>query len=137
MLRIKREVLEGIKERAERDYPCETCGLLIGKWEGEKRVALELYETPNVFPERKRDRYEISPKDYMKAEDYALSKGLEIVGVYHSHPDHPDRPSEFDRQRAVPYLSYLIVSVRKGKAVSFRSWELEGENFVEEEVELF
>jgi len=134
MLKIKREALGKILSQAERDYPYETCGLLLGRWEGKERVALEAYETPNANKERARDRYEISPEDYLKAEDYALKKGLEIVGVYHSHPDHPDRPSAFDRERALPDLSYLIVSVKGGKVASYRSWELEGEEFKEEEV---
>ncbi|NPB06265.1 MAG: M67 family metallopeptidase [Aquificae bacterium] len=134
MLKIKRSELEKLLRQAERDYPYETCGLLLGRREGDARVVYEVFETPNANKERRRDRYEISPHDYLKAEDYALEKGLEIVGVYHSHPDHPDRPSRFDLERAFPELSYLIVSVRDGKAVSYRSWELENEAFKEEEV---
>ncbi|WP_461831815.1 M67 family metallopeptidase [Aquifex sp.] len=136
MLVIKREVLEKIRAQAERDYPYETCGLLLGKTEGGKRIALEAFETPNANPDRKHDRYEISPKDYLRAENYAMSKGLEIIGVYHSHPDHPDRPSEFDRQRAFPDLSYIILSVQKGKVASYRSWELIGDKFEEEKIEV-
>lgn len=137
MLRIKREALERIIAQAERDYPYETCGLLLGKVEGDSRIAYEAFETPNANPDRKHDRYEIAPKDYMRAEDYAISKGYEIVGVYHSHPDHPDRPSQFDLERAFPELSYIILSVQKGKVVSYRSWELKGDKFEEEKVEVW
>ncbi|HIP43615.1 MAG TPA: M67 family peptidase [Aquifex aeolicus] len=136
MLKLKEEALDKMIKQAKRDYPYETCGLLIGKVNGDERIVLEAFETPNVNPDRKHDRYEIAPKDYMKAEDYAMSKGLEIVGVYHSHPDHPDRPSEFDLKRAFPEFSYIILSVQKGKVVSFRSWELKGEKFEEEKLEV-
>ncbi len=137
MLRIKKSALDKLLAQAERDYPYETCGLLLGKSQGDVRTAFGIYETPNVNPDRKNDRYEIDPKDYMRAEDKAREFGLEIVGVYHSHPDHPDRPSRFDEERAFPDMSYIIVSVQKGKAVSYRSWELEGDKFKEEEVLVF
>jgi len=137
MLRIRKKALEDILGRAERDYPYETCGLLLGKAQGDVRVAFGAYETPNKNPDRKNDRYEIDPRDYMKAEDKAREFGLEIIGVYHSHPDHPDRPSAFDLERAFEGFSYIIVSVREGKWVSYRSWELIEGKFEEEPVEVF
>jgi proteasome lid subunit RPN8/RPN11 len=137
MLKIKKRALDKILGLAERDYPYETCGLLLGRASGEVRIAFGAFETPNANPDRKSDRYEIDPKDYMRAEDKAREFGLEIVGVYHSHPDHPDRPSEFDRERAFEGFSYIIVSVREGKWVSYRSWELKGDRFEEEQVEVF
>lgn len=136
MLKIKREALERILSQAERDYPYETCGLLLGKAQGDERITLLHYETPNANLDRKNDRYEIDPRDYMKAEDKARELGLEIVGVYHSHPEHPDRPSKFDEERAFEGFSYLIVSVGAGKVVSFRSWELIEGRFREERVEI-
>ena len=137
MLKIRKRALDKILAQAEKDYPYETCGLLLGKIQGDVRIAFGAYETPNANPDRKNDRYEIDPKDYMKAEDKAREFGLEIVGVYHSHPDHPDRPSQFDEERAFEGFSYIIVSVQKGKAVSFRSWELVEGRFREELVEVF
>ncbi len=137
MLRIRKRALDRILAQAERDYPYETCGLLLGKIQRDVRVVFGSYETPNANKERKNDRYEIDPKDYMKAEDKAREFGLEIVGVYHSHPDHPDRPSQFDEERAFEGFSYIIVSVQKGRAVSYRSWELVDGKFREEEVEVF
>ena len=136
MLRVKREALEKMIKQAERDYPYETCGLMLGKSKDNVREVYEVFETPNSNSDRKHDRYEISPKDYMRAEDYAMAKGLEIVGVYHSHPDHPDRPSLFDLERAFPDLSYIIFSVQKGKVVSYRSWELVENKFKEEKIEV-
>ncbi|MFP3158979.1 MAG: M67 family metallopeptidase [Hydrogenobaculum sp.] len=134
MLKIKKELLEKIKSQAEKDYPYETCGIMIGKEEDGIRVVYELLAVENANKERKNDRYEINPKDYMKAERYADEKGLQIVGIYHSHPDHPDMASKTDEERAFEYLSYIIVSVQKGKAVSFRSFELLNKKMVEEKV---
>jgi proteasome lid subunit RPN8/RPN11 len=81
-----------------------------------------------------RDRYEIDPADHLAAEDEARALGLEVVGVWHSHPDHPALPSETDRQRAWPGWSYVIVAVAEGQSVGLRSWRLQGERFAEEQV---
>ncbi|MDW8096304.1 MAG: M67 family metallopeptidase [Aquificaceae bacterium] len=137
MLRIKNSALRKIIAQAERDYPYETCGLLLGKFEEGVRTVFGAYETPNANPERKHDRYEIEPKDYIQAEKKAKEFGLDIVGVYHSHPDHPDRPSQFDLERAFEGFSYIILSVIKGKVVSYKSWELIEGEFRQEEVLTF
>jgi proteasome lid subunit RPN8/RPN11 len=137
MLRIKGSALQKIIAQAERDYPYETCGLLLGKAEGETRTVFGAFETPNANAERKNDRYEIHPRDYLKAEEKAKNFGLEIVGVYHSHPDHPDRPSQFDEERAFEGWSYIILSVSKGKVVSYKSWELIEGKFREEQILIF
>ncbi len=137
MLRIRKRALDKILALAEKDYPYETCGLLLGKIAGDVRTVFGAYETPNANPDRKNDRYEINPKDYMKAEDKAREFGLEIVGVYHSHPDHPDRPSQFDEERAFEGFSYIIVSVQQGRWTSYRSWELIEGKFREEEIQVF
>ncbi|MEZ0360945.1 MAG: M67 family metallopeptidase [Hydrogenobacter sp.] len=137
MLRIKSSALEKIIAQAERDYPYETCGLLLGKIDGDVRTVFGAFETPNVNPDRKNDRYEIAPEDYLKAEEKARQFGLEIVGVYHSHPDHPDRPSKFDEERAFEGFSYIILSVSKGRVVSYKSWELFEEKFRQEDIYVF
>lgn len=137
MLRIRGLALQKIIAQAERDYPYETCGLLLGKVEGDVRTVFGAFETPNANPDRKHDRYEIAPQDYLRAEKKAREFGLEIVGVYHSHPDHPDRPSQFDEERAFEGFSYLILSVSKGKVVSYRSWELVDRKFREEDIIIF
>ncbi|MFN3598353.1 MAG: Mov34/MPN/PAD-1 family protein [Aquificaceae bacterium] len=137
MLRIRGSALQKIISQAERDYPYETCGLLLGKGDSSLRTVFGAFETPNANPDRKHDRYEIAPEGYLKAEKKAREFGLEIVGVYHSHPDHPDRPSQFDQERAFEGWSYIILSVSKGKVVSYRSWELAEGKFVEEEILIF
>lgn len=137
MLRIRRLALEKIIAQVERDYPYETCGLLLGKMEDSLRTVFGAFETPNANQDRKHDRYEISPEDYLRAEKRAKEFGLEIVGVYHSHPDHPDRPSKFDEERAFEGWSYMILSVSKGRVVSYKSWELLEGKFIEEEIFIF
>ena len=134
MLKINSLLLKAIKTQAQRDYPYETCGIMIGKEENGARIVQEIYPVPNINKDRKADRYEIDPRDYMMVEEYADSKGLQIVGIYHSHPDHPDMASKTDEERAFENLSYLIVSVQKGEPVSYKSFELLGKKLVQEEV---
>jgi proteasome lid subunit RPN8/RPN11 len=138
MLRIKKEVVKQIKEQGEKGYPYEICGFLIGDidYANNVRTVLEAYQVENRNKERANDRFEIDPKDYLKVEDYAGKKGLMIVGIYHTHPDHPDRPSQTDLRFAQPDMSYIILSVKEGKADRWRSWELDGNEFKEEKVEL-
>jgi proteasome lid subunit RPN8/RPN11 len=85
----------------------------------------------------RRNRYLISPEDYLKAEMTADELGLSLIGVFHSHPDHPNQPSEFDREWAQPFFSYIITSVEKGKAVGSRSWLLKEDRsqFLEEKIQ--
>jgi proteasome lid subunit RPN8/RPN11 len=84
------------------------------------------------------NRYLLSPEDYLRGEDEAARLGLEVLGVFHSHPDHPNQPSEFDREWAWPYLSYLITSVWSGRAIESRSWRLDDDRggFIEETIHL-
>ena len=138
MLKIKKEAVEEIKKQAEEGYPYEICGFMLGNidFENNVRECTEVFQVENQNKERANDRFEIDPKDYLKVEKYADEKGLMIVGIYHSHPDHPDRPSQTDLMFAQPDMSYIIVSVEKGKIKSWRSWELEEKNFKEEKVSL-
>ncbi len=80
-----------------------------------------------------RKQFEIDPADYQKAEKYALKNNLDFLGVYHSHPDHPGVPSEHDRRVAMPFFSYIIVSVNLGSAVRLRSWRLNEQRQFDEE----
>jgi proteasome lid subunit RPN8/RPN11 len=91
----------------------------------------------NERADSRHNRYVISPRSLLEAQREARSSGLDIVGYYHSHPDHPARPSEFDREHAWPGTSYVIVSIEKGKAVDCRSWRLSDDRtaFEEERVD--
>ncbi len=139
MLKIKKSLIEEIAKQGERGYPYEICGFLLGKidYQNNVREAVEVYQVENQNKERANDRFEISPKDYIKVENYADKKGLSIIGIYHTHPDHPYRPSQTDLMFAQPDMSYIIMSVNKGKADGWKSWELENDKFVEEEVHIY
>ena len=127
MIKISEEQLEEIKRHAEREYPHECCGLLIGRIEdaGRTRVISETYPVINSWEASpQHDRMLIAPIDYARAEREAGKKGLGVVGDYHSHPDHPAVPSAFDLEHS-PWttMSYIVVSVLKGRAAGLRSWE--------------
>lgn len=141
MLKLDAQLVGEIRRYAEESYPHECCGLLIGRIEGggQTRVVSETYRVENTFEEGERfHRMAIEPLEYAKAERLHAARGLGVVGNYHSHPDHPAVPSQFDLEHLAPWptMSYVVVSVIEGKAVDFRSWELEADHsrFNEEEV---
>ena len=138
MLYLTKEHIEQIKRHGEQTYPSECGGMLIGHFaaEGVKTVD-ELLPMENAMNEsEKHNRVLITPKDVLRAERYAREKKLDVVGYYHSHPDHPAVPSQFDLDHALPVWTYVIVSVEKGKAIDVRSWEMENDRskFIEEQV---
>jgi proteasome lid subunit RPN8/RPN11 len=136
-LRIPGEILQRIHLHGEKAYPEEGAGLLLGDFnEGAQRVR-EILPLENARESQARhNRYQLTPQDYLQGEDFAESLGLAVLGVFHSHPDHPNRPSEFDRQWAWPNFSYLITSVMQGKAEESRSWRLKDDRqaFSEEQI---
>ena len=122
---IPQSILDRIHAHGEGAYPEEGAGLMLGKIIGQDHQVSEILPLENVREAGARyDRYQLSPGDYLMGEEEADRLGLAMLGVFHSHPDHPNRPSEFDRQWAWPNFSYLITSVVKGKAVESRSWRL-------------
>ncbi len=124
-LKIAEELLKQIHLHGERAYPEEGAGLLLGAIEnGDKRVSQLITFANAREPSARRNRYLLTPQDYLRGEQEAARLGLEVIGVFHSHPDHPNRPSEFDREWAMPGWSYVITSVQSGKAVESRSWQL-------------
>jgi len=125
MLHIREEILAQIYSYGEETYPDEGAGFLLGYDDGEQRHVAQIFITENAREEESRhNRYLVTPKDYLQAEIAAELMGLSLVGVFHSHPDHPNRPSEFDREWAQPFFSYIITSVNDGKAIDSRSWRL-------------
>jgi proteasome lid subunit RPN8/RPN11 len=118
--------LEAIRRHGEADYPHECCGLLIGTFdENGRKAALEILPIGNAREDAaKRNRFLIAPEDLMRAEKHARQSGRDVVGFYHSHPDHPAVPSQFDLDHAWPVYSYVIVSVREGVAQDLHSYEL-------------
>ena len=116
--------LHTISGHASISYPEECCGVLIGRCHSGATFVERVLSVGNEREDSRQNRYLISPETVLAAHKEARSVGLEVVGYYHSHPDHPARPSEFDREHAWPGMSYLIVSVEKRKVVEARSWRL-------------
>ncbi|MGH7569315.1 MAG: M67 family metallopeptidase [Gemmatimonadales bacterium] len=139
-LALESRHLESIRRRAEAAYPEEACGLIGGLWEGEtggdRKTGVTLVPLLNARRDSRRNRYRIDPESVRRAQERLDRDGLEIVGVYHSHPDHPPKPSAYDREHGWPRLSYVIVEVRRGRAGVPRSWVLRDDRtgFVEEPV---
>jgi proteasome lid subunit RPN8/RPN11 len=124
MLKIPAGVLREIYDHTEQSYPYECCGLMVGSMSGETRVVHTFRKCKNLNTERAHDRYEMDPVDMLRTQREFEGSPYDIVGVYHSHPDHPSRPSQTDTDAAFPYYSYVIVSVRKGVVASANSWVL-------------
>jgi proteasome lid subunit RPN8/RPN11 len=123
---LTKNVENRIYEHAKSTYPDECCGFLFGTDDDERRITLAL-EVPNSKKGDKRRRFEISPQDYLRAEQYALRHNLTLLGIYHSHPDHPARPSQHDLRQAMPFFSYIIVAVQAGEIENITSWQLNEE----------
>jgi proteasome lid subunit RPN8/RPN11 len=119
-LTLATAVSEAIRRHAADAYPHECCGALIGR-EG---VVTEAFALPNTTEEGPRRRFLVRPTDYREAERRAAALGAELLGFYHSHPDHPALPSRYDLDHAWPFFSYVIVSVRETGAGEMTSWRL-------------
>ncbi len=129
---------ERIRAHLCRAYPDEGCGVLLGRDGDGVREVAEIVALENRREESRHNRYLIAPEQFLIADRLARGAGLEVIGFFHSHPDHPARPSAFDLEHAWPYYSYLIVSVTRGEAGAARSWRLaeDRSRFDEENVEI-
>jgi proteasome lid subunit RPN8/RPN11 len=121
-----------IRRHGEETYPHECCGALIGTG---KRVTATL-ALPNTTEEGPRRRFMVRPSDYRAAEQQASELGGELLGFYHSHPDHPARPSQYDLDHAWPTFAYIIVAVAAGKSEAMTVWYLKEDRSSFEEGEL-
>ncbi|HKV25874.1 MAG TPA: M67 family metallopeptidase [Candidatus Acidoferrum sp.] len=150
-LSVSETLLAQIRHHAEATYPHECCGALLGRDAepestqpvGERRAqasreVLRIFPMDNRNGDSPRNRFMVTGEDVRVAEAEAAQHGLEIVGWYHSHPDHPARPSEFDRDHAWPWYSYIIVSVRQRTAKELTAWRLgdDRQAFSEEGIEI-
>src|SRR5688572_24483160 len=113
-------IAEAIRAHGVETYPNECCGALYGK----DKVVTRTFALPNTTEEGPRRRFLVRPQDYREAEKGATALGVELLGFYHSHPDHPARPSQYDLDHAWPSFSYIIVSVRAGVSEDMTSWLL-------------
>jgi len=119
-LRLDAQVDAAIRAHGSETYPNECCGALIGR----DGTVLETLALPNMTDEGPRTRFRVTPNDYREAERRADELGAELLGFYHSHPDHPARPSQYDLDHAWPFFSYVIVSVRDGVSGDMTAWRL-------------
>lgn len=137
VLILSQNVLNEIRAHGESAYPNEGAGLLLGHADDARKVVEAILPLPNAREaEAQRRRYLLAPQEMLRGEDEAARRGLDVIGVFHSHPDHPARPSEFDREHALPWYSYVITSVEDGCAVQSQAWQLteDRSRFVEEEI---
>ena len=152
MLKLHSHHLQALQTHAESTYPEECCGLLLGHLSGSAKTLIEVLPTENTWDDEaaeafqsiegsaklessKRSRFSIAPIVMLNAQKDARDRNLDIIGVYHSHPDHPAVPSEFDQAIAWSKYSYIIVSVQDGLACDLKSWSLDDDHqFQPEEI---
>jgi proteasome lid subunit RPN8/RPN11 len=123
-LRLRAIHTEQVHAHLCRAYPEEGCGVLLGRDEGAMRTVERVVSFENQREDSRRNRYLISPEQLLTVEREAREEGLDVLGFFHSHPDHPAMPSAFDLEHAWPYYSYLIVSVEQGRVADARAWRL-------------
>lgn len=147
MIKLNKNHLQIIKSHAESTYPEECCGIILGHLSSDSKTVVEIIPTQNAwnpqagdFPDdditySKKRRYTIAPQKMLELQKYSRERNLNIIGIFHSHPDYPGIPSEFDRNYAWQEYSYIIVSVQKGQAGDVNSWVLDDNHqFQQEEV---
>jgi proteasome lid subunit RPN8/RPN11 len=138
MIEVNQNIIDAITAHAEKDYPHECGGMLIGKFTEEKKTVVETFPLENAREkEHRHNRVLILPTDVLRAERYAREQQLDVVGYYHSHPDDRAVPSQYDLDHALPVWSYIIASVLNGKVDDIASWEMENDRsrFNEEIIE--
>jgi proteasome lid subunit RPN8/RPN11 len=122
-VKISRGAVEAIEAHGAEGYPDEICGVMLGTLAD--RAVTEVRRARNIIVERSRDRYEIDPRDHIRIQREADATGLDIVGYYHSHPDHPAQASRFDTERAWAGYVYVIVAIHGGKPVDANAFVAE------------
>lgn len=127
MLKIGQSHYDSIRQHGEETYPHECCGVLLGSMEAATRIVTSVARAGNTRTDSPENRYSIDPKELVRIQRQGRERNEEIIGFYHSHPDHPARWSQTDLAEAHWFgCSYVITSVEKGKAVTTNSFELTG-----------
>lgn len=126
MITLSKTHLSKLQDHGIKTYPDECCGAMLGHFNPEtnKKTTTELIEIDNVSEENKRRRFMIKPEEYKRVEAYAKENNLTLLGFYHSHPDHPAKPSETDLKYAWPFFSYIIISIQEKSADDIFSYKL-------------
>ena len=133
MLRIGQSEYDAIRRHGEETYPHECCGVLLGHADEDGRTVTKTIRCGNTRSDSPHNRYNIAPQELVHIQRQAREKGLEIVGFYHSHPDHPARPSQYDLDHAWPTFAYIIVAVATGAARDMTVWFLKDDRSIFEE----
>jgi proteasome lid subunit RPN8/RPN11 len=133
LLKINPETADRIRAHGAEGYPHEICGALLGRENGDEREILAVFPLANQRDDSPRNRFSIATEDVLRAKAAEREQKLELVGWYHSHPDHPARPSEFDREHAWPWYSYVILSVVERDPREMTSWRLRDDRSAYEE----
>jgi proteasome lid subunit RPN8/RPN11 len=142
MLKIGRSHYDALRQHGEETYPNECCGVLLGRMDGDERVVTSIARCGNTREDLPHNRYNIDPKQLIRIQREGRERGEDIIGFYHSHPDHPPQWSPTDLVEAHWFgCSYVITSVEKGKAAVTNSFELTGSDendkeFVDEKVQV-
>jgi|ERR1700674_1454625 proteasome lid subunit RPN8/RPN11 len=142
MLRIKSTDYEALRRHGEETYPYECCGVLLGQMDGDTRVVTSVARCGNTRTDSPQNRYNIDPKELVRIQREGRGRGEDIIGFYHSHPDHPAQWSSTDLAEAHWFgCSYVITSVEKGKAILTKAFELTGgdendKQLVDEKIEV-
>lgn len=119
------DTVKKIELHAERTYPDECCGILLGRSKEDNHSITDCMALDNSQDDNRSRRFLITPDQYRAAEETATRTGRELLGFYHSHPDHPASPSAFDTEAALPWFTYLILSVINGTASTLTAWQLD------------
>jgi proteasome lid subunit RPN8/RPN11 len=136
-LHLPTELFRLIQRHGETSYPHEGAGVLLGKMHGEGIEVEDLMTMPNTFDEHQRHRrYMINAQGMMEAELAAEGLELEVVGIFHSHPDHPAQPSPYDLEHSLPWYAYLITCIEAGEARNSRAWRLQEDREAFKEIKL-
>lgn len=139
MLTIPSNVLKALQAHGEATYPNEGAGLLLGQAADGNKTVVDIMVLPNRWgSEEQYHRFLLTPQDMLEGEKEAAKRGLDIIGIFHSHPDHVAEPSGFDRDWALPWYSYIISTVEKGRTTISRSWLLKEDHsgYDEEEIKI-
>ena len=125
-----------IEQHGAEAYPNECCGMLLGQEKDGRKIIVDILPLKNARDDSPRNRFLILPEDFIRGDQEAKSRGLDILGFYHSHPDHFAQPSEYDRQHAWPWYTYLILGVNGGVPGALTGWLLsqDGGQFLQEEL---
>lgn len=124
MILLPEEAVETIRAHGRKAYPEECCGALLGTLENGSARAVRTEAVANARTNERRRRYVIDPGEYRRVEELAGALGLSLIGFYHSHPDHPAAPSEYDREHALPFFRYLVLAVARGEPRELTAWRL-------------